>query len=52
MRYEEFDVVQWEFNDLDRRMQMILVGWVVSFTAFLVGLRLLTANATLLSLIR
>ncbi|MDQ7819551.1 MAG: hypothetical protein QN173_00165 [Armatimonadota bacterium] len=52
MRYEEFDVIQSRFNDLDRRLQVVLVGWVVSFAAFLVGLRLLTANATLLSLIR
>lgn len=52
MRYEEFEVIQSQFNDLDRRLQVVLVGWVVSFTAFLVGLRLLTANATLLSLIR
>ncbi len=52
MRYEEFDVIQSRFNDLDRRLQLILVGWVVSMTAFLVGLRLLTANATMLSLIR
>lgn len=52
MRYEEFEIVQARFNDLDRRLQLILVGWVVSIVAFMVGLRLLTTNAALLSVIR
>jgi hypothetical protein len=52
MWYDDFDLIQVQFHDLDRRLQAVLVGWVVSFTAFLVGLRLLTANATMLSLIR
>ncbi len=52
MRYEEFEVMQTRFNDLDRRLQLILLGWVVSIVAFMVGLRLLTANAALLSVIR
>ena len=51
MRYEEFEVMQTRFNDLDRRLQLILLGWVVSIAAFVVGLRLLTANAALLSVI-
>lgn len=51
MRYEEFEVTQTRFNDLDRRLQLILLGWVVSVAAFMVGLRLLTANAALLSVI-
>src|SRR5437016_6186298 len=51
MRYEEFEVMQTRFNDLDRRLQLILLGWVVSIAAFMVGLRLLTANAALLSVI-
>ncbi len=52
MRYEEFEIVQARFNDLDRRLQLILVGWVVSVVAFMVGLHLLTTNAALLSVIR
>ncbi|TMI99722.1 MAG: hypothetical protein E6H01_10780 [Bacillati bacterium ANGP1] len=51
MRYEEFEVMQTRFNDLDRRLQLILLGWVVSIAAFMIGLRLLTANAALLSVI-
>ncbi len=52
MRYEEFEAIQCRFNELDRRLQLILLGWVVSITAFMVGLHLLTANAALLSVIR
>ncbi len=52
MRYEEFEAVQTKFNDLDRRLQLILLGWVVSIMAFMVGLRLLTTNVSLLSMIR
>jgi hypothetical protein len=51
MRYDEFEMMQTRFNDLDRRLQLVLLGWVVSILAFMVGLRLLTANAALLSVI-
>lgn len=51
MRYEEFEITQTRFNELDRRLQLILLGWVVSIVAFMIGLRLLTANAALLSVI-
>ena len=52
MRYEEFEIIQARFNDLDRRLQLILLGWVVSIISFMVGLQLLTTNAALLSVIR
>jgi len=48
MRYEEFEVMQTRFNDLDRRLQLILLGWVVSIAAFMVGLRLLTERGAAL----
>ena len=52
MRDEEFDTIQFKFNELDRKLQLILLGWVVSIAAFMVGVHMLTANAALLSVIR
>jgi hypothetical protein len=52
MPHEEFEAIQFRFNELDRRLQLILLGWVVSIVAFMVGLHLLTTNAALLSVIR
>jgi hypothetical protein len=52
MRYEEFEAVQFRFNELDRKLQFILLGWVVSIAAFMVGVHMLTANAALMSVIR
>ncbi len=52
MRYEEFEVIQFKFNELDRKLQLILLGWVVSIAAFMLGVHLFTANAALLSVIR
>jgi hypothetical protein len=52
MRYDEFEAIQFKFNELDRRLQLILLGWVVSITAFIFGVHMLTANAGLLAVIR
>ena len=52
MRYEEFEAVQFRFNELDRKLELILLGWVVSIAAFMVGVHILTANAALMSVIR
>lgn len=52
MRYDEFETIQIRFNHLDRRLQLILLGWVVSIAAFTVGVHMLTANAALLSVLR
>jgi hypothetical protein len=52
MRYEEFEAIQFRFNELDRKLQLILLGWVVSLAAFMVGVHMLTANAALMSVIR
>ena len=52
MRYEEFETIQFKFNELDRKLQLILLGWVVSIAAFMVGVHMLTANASLMSVIR
>ena len=52
MRHEEFEAIQFRFNELDRKLQLILLGWVVSIAAFMVGVHMLTANAALMSVIR
>src|SRR2546427_7191899 len=51
MRYEEFEVMQTRFNDLDRRLQLVLLRWGVSLVAFLIWVRLFTAKTAFVSLL-
>jgi hypothetical protein len=52
MRYEEFEAIQIKFGELDRKLQLVLLGWVLTIVAFMAGIHMLTANAALLSVIR
>lgn len=52
MRYEEFDSLQVKFSELDRKLQLVLLGWVATTVAFMAGVHMLTANAALLSVVR
>lgn len=48
---EEFEVLQGAFHQLEWRLQEIFIGWVISVTVFMVGLKLLAANAYMLSMV-
>lgn len=52
MREEEFEVVQATFHRLDWHIQITFIAWVISVSVIMVGLKLLTANALALSIIR
>src|SRR2546422_1327714 len=51
MRYEEFEVMQTRFNDLDRRVELVLLRWGGSHLGVLIGLSLLSAEPAPLSLL-
>lgn len=50
MRYEELETVQSGFQKYDWRLQVLLIGWSISVGILILGIRLLTANASLLSI--
>lgn len=49
VRYEECEAVQTRFQRYDWRLQVIFVGWSVSVAVLIVGVKLLTMNAHVLS---
>lgn len=50
LRYEELETVQSGFQKYDWHLQMVLIGWSISVAILILGIRLLTANANLLSI--
>ncbi|MDP3703559.1 MAG: hypothetical protein Q8R78_04165 [Candidatus Omnitrophota bacterium] len=50
LRYEELETVQSGFQKYDWRLQVVLIGWSISVGILILGIRLLTANASLLTI--
>lgn len=49
VRYEELDVAETSFQRLDWRLQVVFIGWSISVTVLVVGIKLLAMNAYVLS---
>jgi len=49
VHYEGIDAAQNRFQKYDWRLQVVFIGWSISVAVLILGIRLMTTNAGLLS---
>ena len=49
VHYEGVDAAQNRFQKYDWRLQVVFIGWSISVAVLILGIRLMTTNAGLLS---